>query len=368
MIAAAKAKKAESLHPYVPGTAEKIVTRVSRGLFQLPSGLYPSIGSVYSGGGFAIGPGLRVFTGDTSYVEARALYSIRQYKLAEVSLVAPSLVRGKGSLRLSGGWLDATQVGYFGVGITTSADDRANYRLKQTYGGVELGLHPAGPIVLGAGAHYEDFALERGTGAFAPVQDVFDAASAPGIDASPTYTHLTASAGLDSRPSAGYTRRGSLVRLDYHAYRDTDETYSFNRIDAEVAQHVPILRENWVLSLHGRVQSTVGDSDTVPYFLLPSLGSGRTLRAYSTGRFRDRHALLLQAEWRWIVNRSGMDMAIFYDAGKVTRRREDLDLRGLKSNVGIGVRFHGPASTPLRIELARGNEGLNLVFAAGASF
>jgi hypothetical protein len=61
-------------------------------------------------------------------------------------------------------------------------------------------------------------------------------------------------------------------------------------------------------------------------------------------------------------------MAIFYDMGKVADRRGDLDLRGLKSNVGIGVRFHGLATTPLRIELARGNEGLNLVFSGRAIF
>jgi len=40
----------------------------------------------------------------------------------------------------------------------------------------------------------------------------------------------------------------------------------------------------------------------------------------------------------------------------------------MKSNVGIGVRFHGPFTTPLRVELAHGSEGLHLVFAASAAF
>ena len=63
-------------------------------------------------------------------------------------------------------------------------------------------------------------------------------------------------------------------------------------LDAEVVQHIPILRENWIISLHGRLESTIGDDDQVPYFLLPSLGSGSTLRGYSSWRFRDRHAVL----------------------------------------------------------------------------
>jgi hypothetical protein len=40
----------------------------------------------------------------------------------------------------------------------------------------------------------------------------------------------------------------------------------------------------------------------------------------------------------------------------------------MKSNVGIGARFHTPVATPLRIELARGREGLRLVFTGGAAF
>jgi outer membrane translocation and assembly module TamA len=62
-----------------------------------------------------------------------------------------------------------------------------------------------------------------------------------------------------------------------------------------------------------------------------------------------------------------VDMAIFYDAGKVASRRSDLDFDGLKSDVGIGIRFHSPRATALRIELARGNEGLRFIFAFGAA-
>jgi outer membrane protein assembly factor BamA len=151
-------------------------------------------------------------------------------------------------------------------------------------------------------------------------------------------------------------------------FADRDETYSFRRADGEIIQHLPILRETWVLSFRGRVQSVLDDDDNVPYYLLPSLGSGSTLRGYSTGRFRDRHALLTNAEFRWIPSRLALDMAIFYDAGKVASRFEDLDFNDLKSNWGIGVRFHGPTATPLRIEMARGSDGWHLVFSSGAAF
>ena len=63
-----------------------------------------------------------------------------------------------------------------------------------------------------------------------------------------------------------------------------------------------------------------------------------------------------------------MDMALFYDAGKVTNRREDLDFENLERDWGIGVRFHAPSATVLRMEAARGSEGWRLVFATGAAW
>ena len=133
-------------------------------------------------------------------------------------------------------------------------------------------------------------------------------------------------------------------------------------------QHLPILRETWVISLHGLVQTTLDDDDVVPYFLLPSLGSGSTLRSYQSWRFRDRHSVLFTGEFRWIPNRLFLDMALFYDAGKVTGRRQDMNFSNLRDDIGIGVRFHTPVSTAMRIEVAHGAEGFNLVFSGAAPF
>ena len=123
-----------------------------------------------------------------------------------------------------------------------------------------------------------------------------------------------------------------------------------------------------MISLHGRVETTyTRGGQVIPFFMLPAVGGDRACAGSPSWRFRDRHSLLLQAEWRILVN-SFIDTAIFYDAGKVTSRRSDLDFKDLKSDFGIGFRLHGPAATPLRIEFAKGNEGLAIVFSAHAAF
>jgi hypothetical protein len=52
----------------------------------------------------------------------------------------------------------------------------------------------------------------------------------------------------------------------------------------------------------------------------------------------------------------------------VAPRFEALTLGSFVSDYGVGVRFHGPARTPLRVELARSVEGMRIVFSASAAF
>jgi hypothetical protein len=367
-IAKDQAEKATQLHPYVPSRAEEYFTRVTRGLVETPSGLYPSFGSVYSGGGFTLGGGYRRFYGDRATWNLQGLMSIRAYKLIELSISSPGHAQGRIAWDARIGWRDATQVAFYGLGMDTLGTDRTSFRMKQTYVSAGVEARPRPWSVFSASLAVEDFAIASGRGAAPSIDARHNAASAPGLGSDPAFLHGTVSAGIDWRPSPGYARRGGLYEVGYHNYAARDGVHDFGRVDAEIVQHIPIRRENWVVSLRGRVQTTLDGDGLVPFFLLPSLGSGSTLRGYSSWRFRDRHSLLTSVEWRWIPNRLALDMALFYDAGKVTPDRGDLNLKDLKSNVGVGVRFHGPAVTPLRIELARGSEGLHLVFAGSAGF
>ena len=170
---------------------------------------------------------------------------------------------------------------------------------------------------------------------------------------------------LMRRPAVRLYHVGTSRTHDFH---DANDHFSFHRTDYEATQHVPFLKEAWVLSLHARAQlASSADGQVVPYFMLPDLGGGSTLRGFSSWRFRDLNSLLLQAEWRVIGSRI-VDMALFYDAGRVTSRRSDLFDGHLKSDYGVGFRIHGRLATPLRVEIAHGNEGLGLVFSARAPF
>jgi Omp85 superfamily domain len=366
-ITAEQGDKARRLAPYTPSKAEAVLSEVLDWVTPEPNGFYPYFGSVYSGGGFTLGAGYRHFISDHGTIAVSGLYSVKNYKLFEVGLNLPGTSRARPEFALRAGWRDATQVAYHGLGIE-SPEDRTAFRMQQGYAGGQVTARAKSWAVFKAGLTYEDFTLSEGAGSDPSIEEVHTPATAPGLGANPAYLHINASAALDTRLASEYARRGMLYELAYHKYSDTDDTYSFDRLDAEIIHHVPILRENWVLSLRGRLQTTLSDTDIVPYFLLPSLGSGSTLRGYSSWRFRDRHSALFSGEYRWTPSRLAMDAAFFYDAGTVADRLDALSIGKMESDVGFGVRFHTPISTPLRIELAKGREGLRLVFAGSAAF
>ena len=360
-------EKAGKLAVYQPSRAERFLIGLEQNFASPPNGFYPEFGSIYHGGGLTLGVGYRRFFAREAVWNVRTLYSLKNYKQIEVGSQVPWHPNGPWTFGVKGGWLDAPQIGFYGIGMIDDAP-RANFGLSKGYVTATAGLRPSRWVRLHGEMSYDDFKTEGGSGQAPSIETLYSDASAPGLLSDPAFIRTEATAAIDWRLSPNYTRRGGFYGVTLATYADRDDRFSFRRVDGELIQHIPLVRENWVISLRGRVQTILDDDDVVPYFLLPELGSGRTLRAYSTGRFRDRHSLLTSAELRWIPNRTGLDMAIFYDAGKVTSRRSALDFNGLKSNWGIGARFHGPTMTALRIEAARGDAGWHLVIATSAAF
>ncbi len=275
-----QAEKSTVIKRYEPQLAERIIENLHEWLLEQPSGFYPALDSVYSGGGFTVGGVYRSYYADEARAEIRALYSIKNYKLFELSTSSPGHAGDRLDLGLLAGWRDATQVNYYGLGMDTSPFDRTTFRFQQTYAGGSARLKPIHPVVLVGRFTYEDFNTFGGMGSAPSIEKLNTSDSAPGLGVNPTFLHSEVSAGIDSRISPDYTRAGGYYGVVLHDYFDPDDNWSFRRLDGSLIQHFPILRETWVLSLRGQVQTTLREDDQVPYFLLPSLGSGDTLRAY----------------------------------------------------------------------------------------
>lgn len=369
-IEQAQAQKAASLHPFEPGKVEKAIDRAEEFLAPANLHLHPFFQSAYSGGGFTLGAGYARFVSPYNVLDVRGSFTFSGYKRIETAFMAPRLFNRRGSLTLLGGWREATQVGFYGIGsANTSKNDRANYSFDQPYGAAGLDLWPVRKLLLiQGGVEVSRWNQAAGHGDATSVDDVYTPETLQGLDSHPTYLHTEAGVGLDSRGSPGYARRGGSYVVSFHDFHDQDGQWGFRRTDYDAIQHVPVFRDTWVLSLHGRLElANAANGQVIPFFMLPALGGGSSLRGFASWRFRDLNSLLLQADWRVIANRF-LDMAIFYDAGRVASNRSDLTAAPLKSDYGLGFRIHSGVATPLRIDFAKSNEGLQLVFSSKAAF
>ena len=354
-LAAERAQKATTLHPYVPDPLERKIEFLDRALFT-PRKVYTFMGSAFEGGGFAAGPGYRARYGDTGSFDAHAAWSIRNYKAVDAALTLPQMAGGRVTVDLVGSWLDAPKVAFYGLGNDSQKSDRSTFLYRTTTVGVSGRLRASRLLAFGSGVDYI-------------ASDAQAASADSSTRLSPNYARAHASVEIDSRTSPGYSRGGGLYRLEVSDYRQTNGgANSFRRVDAEVQRFVPMLRENWIIALRALASTTSSASpDGVPYFLMPALGGNHLLRGYSSWRFRDRNRLLFSGEYRWTAG-PFVDMALFMDAGKVAARTSDMNLRGLRLSQGVDLTIHTPKSTLARIELARSREGLSVALAFSPSF
>lgn len=359
-LAKKQQEKAASVKPYTPNRFEKRLLAIERaGGFGVATGWWVAFGDIKTGSGFALGPMYTKLFDSGAYVQAKAGYSLRNFKLGQVAFESAPLAGGRVSAGGRVRWQDAPTLAYYGLSLI-STKNRSDYSETKTEISGRLTARPVRFVRVGGGVGYEVFDTTVpepiGTQPFA----IF---FIPGAGLDPNYVHSQVTGALDFRDGPGYSRHGTLLQATLHDYRQQNGSgFDFQRVDGVAEQYLPILHGNWVIYLALRASTTnVSDGNTVPFFLLPDVG-GRDLRGYANYRFRDRNSLVFTGEYRWYVQ-EWVDFAIFYDAGKVAARRSDLDFDHLKSSVGAGIRFHGPTTSAVRLEFARSREGSRLIFA-----
>ena len=139
----------------------------------------------------------------------------------------------------------------------------------------------------------------------------------------------------DSRDNLFYASRGS-----FHTFSATffdpalGSDFKFQRYVADLRTFFLLWRQN-ILALQAVFWSTQGN---VPFQMMPKLGGAMLLRGYYEGRYRDRQAFILQAEWRrrlwW---RFGA--AAFVGVGNVAPSISAFSQDTIRPAVGCGIRY-----------------------------
>jgi len=335
-------------------------------------GFRAKFGNMVNGGGFAVGP--EYFRNDLRdgqvNFRASAQLSTRLYQKYETGLVLPSFAKGFLSAEFLGAHRNYSSLQYYGTGPDTPKEFRANYRLEDTVVGGMLAVQPVRFVKLGGTSGYLWTNVGPGDDSrFASAETAFKPAEAPGIDRQPNYFRNGVFAQFDYRDNTIGPKQGGNYVAQYTFFKDNKfGSYGFRRVDVDLQQYIGFLNKTRVIAL--RAKATLTDSDSngqIPFYLQPILGGSDDLRGYRPFRFSDRNSFVMNAEYRWEIF-SGLDGAVFVDAGKVFPRRGLLNFRELETSVGFGLRFNTRNAISVRTDVAFSHEGFQVWFKFNDAF
>lgn len=369
-------EKSRALRPSTPSRFERTLLDLESGrLFERvlnpAEGLYPRIGNITTGSGFSLGPGYRHagLFGGHGVLSAFAAASFTRYWMLEARLQFPQLAGGHVGLDVHGQRYDFPNEDFFGIGADSSRQNFVEYGLSNTVVGATASFQPSRSLAFQAGIDYLAPEIEASADS-GRIQSLFTPDQVPGLLEQPAFVRYGGGVEFNTRSPRGNPRTGARYALSVQRFDDRDDgRFAFRRVELDVQQYVPIVRDRRVLALHGLVSLSDADAGAaVPFYFQRTLGGPDDLRGFRVFRFRDRNMLLLQGEYRWEIF-TAVDGAIFYDAGKVAARAEDINFQDLDTDYGIGFRFGTSNGIFLRVEGAFGSrEGKHFVLRFGHVF
>jgi hypothetical protein len=257
------------------------------------------------------------------------------------------------------------QMDYYGLGAESRKEDRTGYQLNTASIDARAGYRFTRALNAGVNLGYGGAHTGPVSGGDVPsIETKFDRTTAPGLFDDTTFSSWGAFAGFDTRDLSRGPRSGGFYGIEFNRYLDMDAgTYTHRRLDLEGQQFFPYVNQQRVVALFvkARFAYTGRDDRVVPFYLLPQLGGSFELRGFNDYRFSDNNAFMAAVEHRWYAF-SGLEMALFLDAGKTVPEKGGVNFNGLNYSGGIGLRVRIRGAVVLRMDVGRSREGTSWIW------
>ncbi len=371
LIEQEQAAKAQSLTPAAPGKAEKYVTDIAEIMLSGQLHWHPFWQSAYSGGGFTIGAGYTRFISPYNFIDVRGSITPSGYKRARSAAHRAGTVRAArhalGDWRLARG--DASRILRFRDELAARQSRQLQLPAAVRIGaarGVPRAKRVPRPRRRRAHAVEAAAGLGRCAVGRAGVHARHAARTRRGADllAHARHDRLRLAARARLRAARRILRRRPFtttpIRMGSSAsIRSTTKRFSTSRSCATPGSSRCAAGRRRHTSKDGAADSVLHDAvdrRRIGPARVHELAAARSQQPRAAGGVaRDRSTG--SSTWRSSTT-----------PARWPRSRTDLDLDGMKSDVGLGFRLHGPIATPLRIEFTHGHEGFALVLAASEVF
>lgn len=335
----------------------RLIERIAIGY----AGLSGRLGGMPTGSGFALGPDYfrdDLLRGQVQ-LEAGAQASLRRWYNAQVRLSAPAFARNKLFWSAAVVHHNYNSLDYYGPGPDSEKTGRSNYRLEDTSFDTGGGVRPIKKLMVGASVGFVKTNVGPGLHDQRISSDV-QYPNVPGMHEQTNFLRYGFNVQFDYRDTPSGARSGGNYTLRLDDFEDTlDRNFDFQRLEIEAQQYIPIFNKRRVFALRAKTQQTFNPKgNRVPFYQQSVLG-GDDLRGFRPYRFYDANMYAFSAEYRWEVF-SGLDMALFADAGQVQSKHWRLKLNNMESAVGFGFRFNAKNSPFLRLDVGFSHEGFQV--------
>lgn len=266
---------------------------------------------------------------------------------------------------------DLPQEDFFGLGPHSKESDRTDFRFTNVSYDAVSGYRFNTWLTASTRLGYMKMDVRPGEDDnFLDTQTVFTDSTTPGLNHQPDLLHWSANVRIDLRDRPDNPHRGGLLGLSFSRFDDRGGNhFTFTRFASDARYFMTLGSDQRVMAFRffTSLNDEVGKS-RIPFYLQETLGGNNTLRGFRSFRFRGENLLFLSFEYRWEAS-PALELALFFDQGKVFQRRADFDLKSLERGFGVGLRLKTLQSVLMRLDLARSREhGLRLHLKFGHSF
>jgi hypothetical protein len=361
----AQSVKAQGLSPDKPSPEEQRFVHIEKELRHVLAGqrLHLKFGGLSMPAGFAFGPTLQWQNRDDRVrANVWAIGSIRKFYSVGTGLELPRLASERLTFRVEAAHTDSPQLAFYGEGPHSLKSQRTDYRREDTR--FDAGLDWPASRHLDANCKAEQLFLNVGRGTNDSVTSTnlkFTAAQAPGLDVQSDFLIAGCGLRLEFRDIPDNPHKGTSVVLRGNRYLAEDfGRYSFNRAYGSIEEYIPFFNRKRVIALHTAADMTFHNRDqVVPFYMQPTLGGFNDLRGFRPLRFYDENSFVMNAEYRWEIC-TGLDLALFGDAGEVFHRPGEFKVANLQKAAGFGFRFNNQRNMVMRIDTGFSREGFQV--------
>lgn len=246
---------------------------------------------------------------------------------------------------------------FYGIGNNTPIDNQEDYATRYAYLHLSYMRRIIPNVYLGPRLEFRTDNIYE-----TQANGMLESGEVPGSN-DPRVSGLGLKMNYDSRDDIFQPKSGSYHQFSWMSFQPfLGSKFTYNRYELDLRKYVPVWR-NKMLAMNAWWSFIDGEA---PFQQMSLIGGSKRMRGYFEGRYREKMAMVYQAELRLPVY-GNLGMVLFGNTGQVANKVSQYAFDRFHYGAGFGIRYRmNDEGINIRIDFAFGDQtafyfGLNEV-------